>query len=331
MRALEAYFNDVWYGQTGGVWLRPLGLMYSGAMRLRRRAYEQGWREIYRAPCPVIVVGNFTAGGAGKTPLVIELCRRLQALGRKPGIISRGYGGATGADRAQLVRATSDAALVGDEPLLLARRTGAPVAVCPNRRKAVECVLAQDADLIVADDGLQHLQLARDANIAVIDGDRQFGNGRCLPAGPLRGPLDDTRPVDLEVINGGPATTQPQMNLIARHVRSLSSQAISPLADFAGKRVHAVAGIGHPARFFSTLRHVGIDVIEHPFADHAALRLSDVSFDDNLPVLMTEKDAVRFAAPLPEHCFDVPVDVEFNDAAQQAVDVLLARWQERLS
>ena len=151
MRSLDGYLNSIWYGETGGAWLRPLGALYGGIMRLRRSAYERGWRRDYRAPCPVIVVGNYTAGGAGKTPLVIELCRRLRALGCQPGIISRGYGGTATAHKALSVDAASDASVVGDEPLLMARRTGSPVAVCPDRRKAIECVLASGVDLIVAD------------------------------------------------------------------------------------------------------------------------------------------------------------------------------------
>ncbi|MFK8015129.1 MAG: tetraacyldisaccharide 4'-kinase [Gammaproteobacteria bacterium] len=326
MRALESYLNSVWYGDTGGAWLRPLGALYASAMSLRSAAYRRGWRDVYRAPCPVIVVGNYTAGGAGKTPLVIALSQRLRSLGCRPGIISRGYGGTVTSDQAFLVDPASDASVVGDEPLLMARRTQAPVAVCPDRRKAVECVTAQGANVIVADDGLQHLALARDANIVVIDGERGLGNERCLPAGPLRGRVIDAPDADLKMINGGPVSDAPQMKLIATHARQLDSKQCIPLSGWVGSPVHAVAGIGNPSRFFDTLRGAGIDVIEHPYADHARLTRADVSFDDDLPVLMTEKDAVRFSEAPHKRCFDVPADVEFNAAASAALVELCAQW-----
>ena len=323
MRGLERYLNDVWYGERSGTWLRPLGALYGGAMRWRRRLYDAGLLARYRAPCPVIVVGNFTVGGAGKTPLVIELVRRLSALNLTVGVNSRGYGGQVDASAAQRVTPDSLAAQVGDEPLLIARRTNAVVAVCPNRRLAAECVLEHGAQVIVADDGLQHLALARDLNIVVVDGERRLGNRRCLPAGPLRGGMGEGEPVDLVVLNGGLDTDQPRMTLRATHARPLAGGESIALTTLGGQTVHAVAGIGHPSRFFAMLRGFGIDVIEHPFSDHAALDDAQVSFDDDRLVLMTEKDAVRFARAPHQRCYDVPVDALLDEAAALAVDNLL--------
>jgi tetraacyldisaccharide 4'-kinase len=325
VRGIERYLAEVWYGDRPGHWLRPLGALYGGAMRLRRQLYRRGLRNTYRAPCPVVVVGNLTVGGTGKTPLVIELVRRLAVAGRRPGIISRGYGGTVTAASAALVRPDSDPVAVGDEPLLMARRTGVPVAVCPNRRLAIECLLAQDVQVVVADDGLQHLALQRDADIVVIDGARGLGNGRCLPAGPLRGPVEPARAADLTIVNGAANAAQYSMTLRANQARRLVDGESVALESFAGKTVHAVAGIGNPARFFALLRDVGIEVVEHPFADHATLTQADVTFDDTLAVLMTEKDSVRFARSPHDRCYDVPVDAELNAAAAGALDRLLDR------
>lgn len=317
MAGLENYLNDVWYGERPGTWLRPLGALYSVAMRARQAAYDRGWREVYRAPRPVLVVGNRTVGGTGKTPLVIELVHRLKARGVAPGVISRGYGSSVTREAARRVDADSRAEDVGDEPLLIARRTGVPVAVCPNRRLACAAVLADGADVIVADDGLQHLALARDAAINVVDAVRGVGNGRCLPAGPLRAPVDVSPPADLSISNGR------DMTLVPAGVRALAEGSVTPLATWSGRTVHAVAGIGHPERFFGLLREAGLDVRAHPRADHAALGPDDLRFGDDHPVIMTEKDAVKLHDQVP-NTYDLPVDAALSDAVSARVDALLA-------
>lgn len=316
MAALERYLNDVWYGQRAGWWLRPLGALYGGVMTLRHAAYQRGWRSVYRAPCPVLIVGNRTVGGTGKTPLVLELVSRLQDRGARPGVISRGYGSTVTGNEARRVTAQSDTEDVGDEPLLIARRSRVPVAVCPNRRLACEAVLEQGVDVIVADDGLQHLALARDAAINVVDGVRGIGNGRCVPAGPLRAPASASPPVDLTVVNGV------DMTLGAAGVRALSDGTSTPIGDWAGRTVHAVAGIGRPERFFETLRAAGMEVIPHPRPDHAPLVSSDLEFGDEHAVLLTEKDSVKLSAA-PENVFDVPVDAVMAAQTSAAVDAML--------
>jgi tetraacyldisaccharide 4'-kinase len=262
---------------------------------------------------PVVVVGNLTVGGTGKTPLVLWLARALRARGRQPGIVSRGYGG-RGVRGALRVHAGSDVGVVGDEALLIARRSGCPVAVGRDRAAAAALVAGDGADIVIADDGLQHYALARDVEVAVLDDARRLGNGHCLPAGPLREPASRLSDVDAVVVhddatgvNEWPPGAFP-MRLQARAVRALASNAERSLESFAGERVHALAGIGNPERFFVSLRSQRLDVIAHPFPDHARLRREDIGFGDGLPVLMTEKDAVkcaRFAGP--EHWY-VSVD-----------------------
>lgn len=316
MSDLHSYLNEVWYGEREGSWLRPLGAMYGMTMVARQAAYRRGWRRVYRAPCPVLIVGNRTVGGTGKTPLVIELVRRLAARGARPGVISRGYGGRVTRESAQRVERDSVALDVGDEPLLIARRSAVPVAVCPDRRLACEAVLTQGVDVIVSDDGLQHLALARDAAINVIDGARGEGNGRCLPAGPLRTPPSASPPVDLTLVNGVDMTLRPT------GVRA-SDNTLTPLASWSGRRVHAVAGIGRPERFFETLRSAGLEVVGHPRPDHAPLSAPDLRFDEDLPVLITEKDSVKLSS-LPDSVYDVPVSAALSAEASAAVDALLS-------
>ncbi|HEX7325111.1 MAG TPA: tetraacyldisaccharide 4'-kinase [Rhodanobacteraceae bacterium] len=281
-------------------WTRPLARVYGLAGALRRGAYRHGMLRAVRLPVPVVVVGNLVAGGAGKTPLTIALVEALQARGLRPGVVSRGYGGS--ATVAQLLDGTPDPALVGDEPTLIHARTGVPVAVGARRVRAARLLLEADVDVVLADDGLQHYALARDLEICVVDGVRRFGNGRLLPAGPLREPIARLRCVDFVVCNGGtPARGEVPMQLAAVGAVALADPARScALAAFAGQRVNAVAGIGNPARFFESLRAAGIQPVERPFPDHHRYRAGDLDFRDGLPVLMTGKDAVKcrgFAKP----------------------------------
>lgn len=316
--ALADDLQDCWYGnRTSPWWARPLAALYGGAAATRRMMYRHGWLRSERLPVPVIVVGNIVAGGAGKTPLAIALVEALQARGRKPGVVSRGYGGSATVPR--LLGAQPDPAVTGDEPALIKLRTGAPVAIGARRAEAARLLLHEGVDVVIADDGLQHYALVRDIEICVIDGVRRFGNGRLLPAGPLREPESRLRDVDFVVCNGGGVRKdEVAMQLVLPDAVALTDPATRcPLAAFSGHRVHAVAGIGHPPRFFDALRAVGIDVIEHPFPDHYRYMPVDLAFSGDLPVLMTEKDAVKcrafakdgwwsvpVAAELPEHFFD---------------------------
>ena len=289
---MRAWLERVWYGRgAGALLLAPLALVYGMLVALRRYAYRRGLLAVPALPRPVIVIGNLTVGGSGKTPFTAWLARALAAQGLRAGIVSRGYGGrARGPLR---VVPETDPAQAGDEPVLLARRSGAAVAVARDRVAAARLLLPE-VDVILADDGLQHYRLHRDFEVVVVDGVRRFGNGRLLPAGPLREPRRRAAEAQLVVVNGGAAGEgEIGMRLEPGAVVSFVSGERRPLAAVAGRRVHAVAGIGDPARFFATLRAAGVEPIEHPFADHAPLTAADIGFDDELPVLMTEKDAVK--------------------------------------
>jgi tetraacyldisaccharide 4'-kinase len=299
--ALERALTRRW--QRRGVWsllLAPLAALYCAAAGLRRLAYRRGWAPVERVGVPVIVIGNLTVGGTGKTPLVLWLARFLRAHGYRPGLVARGYGGrATGP---LAVTADSDPGEAGDEAVLLARRSDCPVVVGRDRAAAARRLLAvSSSDVIVSDDGLQHYRLGRDIEIAVLDGRRRLGNGLCLPAGPLREPPGRLRTVDLVVANGEARAGELGMELAVTALRNLQEPRRTAAArDFAGTPLHAVAGIGHPARFFDQLRALGLTVIEHPFPDHHRYRPADLEFGDAAPVIMTEKDAVkcrRFAQP----------------------------------
>lgn len=272
----------------------PLSLLFRMLVALRRWSYRLGLRSVYRAACPVIVVGNITVGGSGKTPLVIWLARWLREQGYRPGIVSRGYGGRA-RNWPQQVRPDSDPASVGDEAVVLARRTNCPVCVGPDRGAAAAALLAHtDCNVLVSDDGLQHYGLARDLEIAVINGRTRFGNGLMLPAGPLREPRSRLRQIDLVVTNGDPLPRTFAMRLRKPALVALQDEDTErDLEELRGRRVRAIAGIANPERFFDMLRRHGLQVEAVPFPDHHPFTRKELSFDDELPLLMTEKDAVK--------------------------------------
>lgn len=287
--------------------LVPFSWMFRAVAALRRALYRAGILRSEKLPVPVIVVGNIIVGGSGKTPLVLWLAARLREAGHTPGIISRGYGakntkGGTKTEGVRQVVATDDPASAGDEPVLLARRAGCPVWVGRNRVAAARALLAAhpSCNVIISDDGLQHYALARDIEIAVIDGARMFGNGLLLPAGPLREPLSRLAKVDAVVVNGESdeqslsAGPRFEMNLRMQEIYNLlnSNNTIDP-ARLAALRVHAVAGIGNPQRFFTALEELGITFTAHAYPDHHAYSESDLQFANCDAVVMTEKDAVK--------------------------------------
>jgi tetraacyldisaccharide 4'-kinase len=288
--------------------LLPLAAVFAMLAATRRALYRTG---ILRSRCfdiPVIVVGNITVGGTGKTPLVIWLAAHLRQQGWHPGIVSRGYGGRA-RQWPQQVRADSDPAAVGDEAVMLAATTGCPMSVGPDRPAAVEALLQHtDIDIIISDDGLQHYALARDLEIVVIDGERRLGNGLLLPAGPLREPPSRLASADIVVANGQSGEGEFAMTLSRPSVRSLHDDRPAAIGDFAGREVHAVAGIGNPQRFFDLLQRAGLQVNPHPFPDHHAFRAQDLIFPSGLPVLMTEKDAVKCRRLPCKRCWVVHVD-----------------------
>jgi tetraacyldisaccharide 4'-kinase len=322
----ESIFSDkslkaIWYGERRpALCLRALSVVFKTVVRLRRDLYANGLLASAHLRVPVIVVGNITVGGTGKTPLVIALVEALRARGFNPGVISRGYAG-TG--KALLILDEhSDPLAVGDEAALVFQTTRAPFIVCRDRVQAGRVMLEKTAvDVIICDDGLQHYRLHRDVEICVIDGARRFGNGYLLPAGPLREPMARLDSIALRVCNGG----EPQPNEVP--MRLLGDEAVAvadpqrrrPLGEFTGQRVHAVAGIGNPERFFAQLRAAGLDVIAHAFDDHFPYAEKDLDFADGLPVLMTAKDAVKCAAYSRLHLWSVPVRAELPQSFLDAV------------
>jgi tetraacyldisaccharide 4'-kinase len=290
MRWIERQWNR---RGPGSYALWPLSVLYCLLATLRRAWYRRSGRKPAPLGVPVIVVGNITVGGTGKTPLVIWLARWLSSRGITPGIVTRGYGGRS-PTWPLVVTATTDPELCGDEPLLLARHAGCAVVADPSRARGAACLAAEHhVGAIVSDDGLQHYAMGRDIEIAVIDGMRRFGNGFCLPAGPLREPLGRLRDVDAIVAQGDAQAGEFAMQLVEGRLRHLISGKTSDVSAFQGRTVHAVAGIGNPGRFFDRLRRFGLDLVEHPFPDHHRFQPADLQYGDDRPVIMTEKDAVK--------------------------------------
>lgn len=315
--------------------LLPLAWLFGAAAGARRAAYRAGALKSIRLPVPVIVVGNITVGGAGKTPLTLWLAGFLRSLGRKPGVVCRGYGGR--ADGARRVAPDADPIAFGDEAVLLARRSGCEVWTGADRAAAARALLdAQPAcDVVLSDDGLQHYALARDLELCVVDADRGFGNGWLLPAGPLREPPARLAAVDAVVFNDNSRGTRHpsvaalpggaarfSMRLAGRKFRNLlDSRRLVGAEFFRNKRVHAVAGIGHPPRFFSTLRELGLDFAARPFPDHHPFTESDLAYAGAESVLMTEKDAVKCRRFARETYWELAVDA----APDPGLGELLAR------
>lgn len=324
--------DTLWYRRHPARWLLwllwLLSVLYGALVALRCRLYRHGILKSERLPVPVIVVGNISVGGTGKTPLVITLVEQLRARGWKPGIVTRGYGGHS-AIWPRAVHADSDPAEVGDEPVLLAQSLKCPIVAAPDRVAAARQLLAgRNVDIIVADDGLQHYRLQRDIEIVVIDGQRGLGNGLLLPAGPLREPPARLRSVDLVLSNGGSDVLN--MELAPQPAIRLDGAVSRPLTEFAGRTVHAVAGIGHPARFFELLRNAGLRIEAHPFPDHHAYRLEDLRFPDNNEVIMTAKDAVKCRHFAARNHWYLPVVARLSPAAQTRLDQLLQDLPARI-
>jgi tetraacyldisaccharide 4'-kinase len=313
-----------WYRRGALAWLLwPASLAFGCVAALRRLGYRLRLLRSWRAGLPVIVVGNLVAGGSGKTPLVLWIAEFLKSRGRRPGIVSRGYGGSASAPREATI--ASNPAEVGDEPMLLARRSGCPVWVAPERIAACRALREQhpECDLILLDDGLQHYALARDLEICVVDA-RGLGNGFLLPAGPLREPESRLRSVDAVVAHGTGRIKGYAMRLEGSElVRLTDARDVRPAKSFAGQTVHAVAGVGDPNRFFLQLARLGLKVMPHPFPDHHAFRAEDLAFGDEAPVVMTEKDAVKCKPFVKPHHWVFPVrailDPAFGDWLLQAL------------
>jgi tetraacyldisaccharide 4'-kinase len=326
MSAGRGHTPAYWYGSARiPLAARALEPVYAAAIKLRRALYRRGWCKRLQVPVPVVVVGNVTAGGTGKTPLTIALVERLKQAGWKPGVASRGYGRRDG-KTARWVEPGIAVELSGDEPALIAWKTGVPVRVDRDRVAAARALVQAGCNIVICDDGLQHYRLMRDIEIEVVDGKRRYGNGHLLPAGPLREPAVRAEQCDFRVLNLGQASDagfeqggeagfgEWQMRLRIDAAQPLNGARQQPLSAFAGQRVHAVAGIANPERFFAMLRAHGIGVVPHAFPDHHRYVPADFSFGSRLPVLMTEKDTVKCRGFAVEWSYSVPLQAQLPAA-----------------
>lgn len=329
---------DTWYGDKVISWLKPVSAIFSFLSKTRRYLYTSGRKKAYRASVPLIVVGNITVGGTGKTPLIVYLARQLLYAGYRPGIVSRGYGSKAPSYPFH-VKKDSPVNYSGDEALLIARNTECPVVIDANRTEAVKSLEQHyDCNVILSDDGMQHYAIERDIEIAVVDGRRGFGNGELIPAGPLREMPERLDKVDFIICNGESNLNFNKpvyvMTLKPRHLCHLLSGEIFPMPHIIEEmaksreensdqkrvgaiqkhKVHAIAGIGNPERFFSSLCDCGFDIISHVFDDHHVYSLQDISFDDEHEIIMTEKDAVKCMAFARKIDWYLRVDAVIDDS-----------------
>lgn len=324
---LARLFDGLWYGHNAAAWLLwPLSVLYAAAFVVHRTLARPGGE--FRAP--IVVVGNLTVGGTGKTPLVVWLARALAARGRSPGIVSRGYRGRS-SRTPRRVTIDDDSAIVGDEPILLARNAACPVVVAADRCAAVELLLRDERiDVVLADDGLQHHALVRQCEIAVVDGARGLGNGHCLPAGPLREPADRLERVDAVVVNGRGWRRPGAIvgELVVTGVERLDGTASRRIDSFRGEHVDAFAAIGNPQRFFDLLSRHGLIVTGHARPDHVPLTPQELRTTGASSVMITEKDAVKLDRRTSSHVWCVKVEYVFdNEGAEQLMTTVLSKIQ----
>ncbi|HCK75859.1 MAG TPA: tetraacyldisaccharide 4'-kinase [Gammaproteobacteria bacterium] len=303
--------------------LAPLSLIYGAVISVRRTAYASGLFKIHEFAIPIVVVGNLTVGGTGKTPFVMALAKELERRGWRPGIVSRGYHGT--ASQPALVPVDGDPEVFGDEPVLISRKTGLPVVVAQRRSDAVNRILAESVDLVISDDGLQHLSMQRNVEIVMIDDTEGFGNGMLLPAGPLREPTSRLDSVDIRVRRGGRAGLgEYAVGLHLGEARNLVTGKEMPLADFRDQALTSVAGIHRAGRFFEMLREQGLTIKEYRFPDHHQFLPGDLPTHNN-PLLMTEKDAVKCARFAKSHWWSVPLRTEIPEALVTELESLLGK------
>jgi tetraacyldisaccharide 4'-kinase len=321
-----------WYRRRLSIFamlLLPFSYLFQLIVCCRFLLYKIGILRSYAASVPVVVVGNVTVGGTGKTPFVIWFAQWLKERGYKPGIVSRGYGGKRRNQEPVQVQLDADPAVVGDEALILRQHTGCPVVVSVDRVQAVNALLQHtDCDIVISDDGLQHYRLRRNFEIAIIDGMRRLGNMRLLPAGPLREPPRRLRRANWIVVNGSRGGDAMTMELIPEYVVSICAGVTCRLFQFMDQPVHAVAGVGHPERFFRMLKQLGLQIIPHAFQDHYRFRKQDIDFQDNLPVIMTEKDAVKCRAFVDTRHWYLTLRAEMSAELKQSLSRQFARVTE---
>ena len=312
-----------WYRADWWLWLlRPLELFFRSFAAVRRQCYRWGLLTRYQPETPVVIVGNITVGGTGKTAVVIALVEALQGMGVRAGVVSRGYG-AIASHYPYIVTDASTADVCGDEPLLIYRRTRCPCVVDPARATAVASLVDSfDVDVVISDDGLQHYALARSMEIVVLDAERGVGNGFCLPAGPLREPASRLRSVDYVLHRGGddPMTGVRYQPDGLVNIRSGERRPNRP--DSVDTPVNAVAGIGQPTQFFESLRQLGFEIEQHEFPDHHEFSPADFSGLDDRPIIMTEKDAVKCTEWAGENAWYLSINAQVPNAVIQAVAAL---------
>ena len=318
-----------WYtGHPALALLRPLEALYRWVVKRKRRRFLNDKRASYRPPVPVVVVGNITVGGTGKTPMILWLIEHCRQRGLRVGVVSRGYG-AKPPQFPWRVAADQAAEQAGDEPLLIVQRTGVPLVIDPDRARAVQALLVSEPlDLILCDDGMQHYRLARDLELVLIDAARGLGNRRCLPAGPLREPVERLKAADAVLFNGAAQDSAEGFGFRLQpsalvNLRTGERRALDHFP--AGQRLHAVAGIGNPQRFFNTLQGLGWQPLPHPFADHAQFNARNLAFTPPLPLIMTEKDAVKCRSFAAENWWYLAVEAQPTPAFGTWFDLQLQR------
>ncbi|MFO7529885.1 MAG: tetraacyldisaccharide 4'-kinase [Marinobacter sp.] len=329
---MTSLVDRVWYGKGRPLgWLAPLAWLYRTiADSRRRKAWELRDEPL---PVPVVVVGNITAGGTGKSPLTARLVKEMSASGWRPVILSRGYGGKS-AHYPLVVDGDSDPSVAGDEPVMLAQATGVPVVVDPQRRRGAAFAVTRFlGNVLICDDGLQHYALPRDIELAVFDASRGIGNGGLIPVGPLREPVSRLSSVDFVVVNGAIAEEAEErlenfegvehpdifpMRLLPSTLVQVATGHQVSLAEIAGRKVHGIAGIGNPARFFATLRQLGAQVRETPFPDHHRFRVRDLSAERGEWLVMTAKDAVKCRKFAPDNAWYLAVEAELPNSFTEA-------------
>jgi tetraacyldisaccharide 4'-kinase len=322
MNGLEKYWYRI---SLFHLLLWPISILFGALAAIRRALYRSGVLHSIKLPVPVIIVGNISVGGTGKTPFTLWLAQQLLDEGWHPAIISRGYTKSKQhplhTPHAVTVSDSPDA--VGDEPLLMAQRNLCPVWIGRDRPAVAQALLQThpECDVILSDDGLQHYRLQRDIEIVLIDGKRRFGNGLLLPAGPLREPVSRLNSVDIVVTNGGKPHSGEQAMLLdgSQFYNLLNPTTTLPANAFIGQRLRAIAGIGHPERFFVHLKHLGLNAQTHAFPDHHRYTVADISFNDTDAILMTEKDAVKCTAFATEQCWALRVDAQVDPALAQLI------------
>jgi tetraacyldisaccharide 4'-kinase len=327
--ALTERLVDAWYdGHPALALLRPLEWLYRRVVSNKRTRFLAGEGAIYRAPVPVLVVGNITVGGTGKTPMILWMIEHCRARGLRVGVVSRGYG-AKPPSLPWRVTAEQNASEAGDEPLLIVQRSGVPLMIDPDRSSAVRGLLAAEPlDLILCDDGMQHYRLARDLELVLIDAARGLGNRRCLPAGPLREPVERLNSVDALLYNGAAEDRADGFGFVLKPTAlvNLRTGERQPLSHFpTGQALHAVAGIGNPQRFFNTLEGLHWRPVPHAFADHALYSAQALTFTPTLPLIMTEKDAVKCRAFAADNWWYLAVDAQPSAAFVSWFDAQLVR------